>query len=71
MAKETKEMSYEEAQAQLSGIVEKLESGECDLDEMMRLYEKGMALYQLCDEKLASYEGKLKLLMGKAEGSDA
>ena len=42
------EPSFEEAQRELEGIVERLESGEASLDEAITLWERGEELYRLC-----------------------
>ena len=40
----------------LESIVEKLENGEVDLEESVKLYEEGMSLKKACEEKLKSIE---------------
>lgn len=52
--------SYEEKQAALEAIVQKLESGNVPLDEMIALYEQGEALYRACAETLDTYEKRLQ-----------
>ena len=44
MAAKPKEPSFEEALKSLEGIVARLESGEANLDESIRLFEEGMRL---------------------------
>jgi len=51
--------SYEQNQQALEEIVTKLESGNVPLEEMMRLYEQGEALYRTCAETLDAYEKRL------------
>ena len=51
--------SYEQKQAELEAIVQKLESGNVPLDEMIALYEQGEALYRDCAATLDAYEKRL------------
>ena len=54
------EQTFEQKQHQLEAIVAQLESGNVPLEEMIRLYEQGEALYRDCAETLDAYEKKLK-----------
>lgn len=63
-----KQLRFEEAMQKLSGIVEKLESGEGSLDEMIRLYEEGMKLVKTCEKQLDAYEATITKLNLSAEG---
>ena len=51
--------TYEQNQQALEEIVAQLESGNVPLDEMIRLYEQGEALYRACAETLDAYEKRL------------
>jgi exodeoxyribonuclease VII small subunit len=53
------EQTFEQKQEQLEAIVARLESGNVPLDEMIRLYEQGEALYRDCAETLDAYEKRL------------
>lgn len=65
-------LRFEDAMQKLSGIVEKLESGEGTLDEMLRLYEEGMKLVKACETQLDAYEATItKLGQGAGGGEDA
>ena len=65
-------LRFEEAMRKLSEIVEKLESGEGSLDEMLRLYEEGMKLVKACETQLDAYEATItKLGQGAGGGEDA
>ena len=44
--------SFENNLKKLEEIVEKLESGEVDLENSVKLYEKGIELKKICEEKL-------------------
>jgi exodeoxyribonuclease VII small subunit len=51
--------TYEQNQQALEEIVSRLESGNVPLEEMIRLYEQGEALYRVCAETLDAYEKRL------------
>jgi exodeoxyribonuclease VII small subunit len=63
------EPRFEEAQRELEQIVERLERGEADLDEAIRLWERGEELYKLCVGKLDSAQGKIEELARRVEAS--
>jgi exodeoxyribonuclease VII small subunit len=57
-----KNQSFEDALNKLEGIVEKFESGELSLDEMIKLYEEGSNLAKFCLAQLEKAENKIKIL---------
>ena len=60
-------MSFEQALAELEGIVARLEQGEVDLEDSIALYERGQALKNHCESRLKAAEGRLeKLVLGAA-----
>ena len=67
--KTEKELPFEQAMQQLSEVVEKLESGEGTLDEMIRLYERGMTLVKACEQRLDAYEATITKL-GQPEAGE-
>ena len=60
MLKKDKELTFEENLKKLEDIVDKLESGEIDLEKSVELYEKGMILKKNCEEKLKKVELQIK-----------
>lgn len=56
------EPTFEQKQEQLETIVQKLESGNVPLEEMIRLYEQGEAIYRDCAKTLDAYEKRLNEL---------
>ncbi len=56
------EPSFEEAQAELERIVERLERGDVELEELTRLWERGEELYRRCAEQLSTAQGKVEEL---------
>jgi exodeoxyribonuclease VII small subunit len=67
MAKEKKPaQSIEIYLKQIEEVVEKLESGEIDLEEAIKNYEKGMALIEKCREILKHSKLRVEMLKRKA-----
>ena len=59
-----KDLSYEQALAELETIVASLESGKLQLDETMQHYERGQALIRHCVDLLDKAELRVKQLSG-------
>ena len=66
---EPAEQTFEQAQAELEQIVARLERGQAPLDEALRLWERGEALYTFCRAKLDAAEGRVEELVRRAEQS--
>ncbi len=62
------EVPFEEAIAELEGIVRQLESGDLGLEHALRLYERGVALVRLCGAQLDRAEERLQVLSLDAQG---
>jgi len=60
------ELSYEEALAELEGIVESLEGEQNPLEESMKLFERGQALVTRCGALLESAQLKVQKLSGES-----
>jgi exodeoxyribonuclease VII small subunit len=65
----TAEPGFEEAQRELEGIVQRLESGEASLDEAIALWERGEQLYRLCAAKLDSAQGRIDELQRRIDAA--
>jgi exodeoxyribonuclease VII small subunit len=63
------EPSFEQAQRELEQIVERLERGDVDLDEAIRLWERGEELYAICVTKLDSAQGKIEELARRVDAA--
>ena len=66
------EPTFEQAQAELEQIVERLERGDVELEELAKLWERGEELYRRCAEQLTAAQGKIeelakRLLEGEPE----
>ena len=55
-------LTFEAAQRELEGIVERLERGEATLDETIALWERGEELYRFCLGKLDAAHGRIEEL---------
>jgi exodeoxyribonuclease VII small subunit len=64
---ESVERTFEQAQAELEQIVERLERGQAPLDEALKLWERGEELYAFCRAKLDAAEGRVEELARRAE----
>ena len=63
------EATFEQAQAELEQIVERLERGQASLDEALALWERGEKLYAFCRERLDAAQGKVEELARRVEQS--
>ena len=63
------EPTFEQAQAELEQIVDRLERGQTPLDEALKLWERGEELYAFCRDKLDAAEGRVEELARRAEQS--
>ena len=64
--KAVEDLTYEEALAELEGIVETLEGEQNPLDEAMKLFERGQALIVRCGRLLESAQLKVQKLAGES-----
>jgi exodeoxyribonuclease VII small subunit len=64
---EPAEPTFEQAQAELEQIVDRLERGQVPLDEALALWERGEQLYAVCRAKLDAAEGKVEELVRRTE----
>jgi exodeoxyribonuclease VII small subunit len=64
--KPVEELSYEEALAELEGIVESLEGEQSALEDSMKLFERGQILAAHCGGLLESAQLKVQKLVGES-----
>ena len=62
--------NYEDSVVRLQEIVALLESGECSLDESMKLFEEGTKLVSFCNTSLDKAQTKIKELTEIEKGVD-
>jgi exodeoxyribonuclease VII small subunit len=58
------ELTYEEALAELEGIVEALETGQNALEDSMKMFERGQALVSRCNGLLETAQLRVQKLAG-------
>ncbi|HEV8463308.1 MAG TPA: exodeoxyribonuclease VII small subunit [Gaiellaceae bacterium] len=56
------QLTFEEAQKELEAIVQRLEHGDADVDELTKLWERGEELYKICTAKLDLVRGRIEEL---------
>ena len=66
-------LSFEKALAALEDIVARLEAGKVDLEESIKIYERGEALRAHCEKKLKEAEARIEKITldpaGKPKGT--
>ncbi|HWY26488.1 MAG TPA: exodeoxyribonuclease VII small subunit [Candidatus Angelobacter sp.] len=62
---------FEKSLARLEEVVKRLESAELSLDDAMRLFEEGVKLSRDCQKQLEEAEGRVEILLKKADGKIA
>ena len=60
----------EELFAKLDQVAKELESGDTSLEESFGLYQKGMEMLKLCNEKIDTVEKKVQVLEENGEIHD-
>ena len=65
------EPTFEESQAELERIVERLERGDVELEELAKLWERGEELYRRCAAQLADAQGRIEELARRLDGDPA
>ena len=63
------EKTFESALGELELIVQQLEQGDLDLEESLKLFEKGVKLSRECRERLAKAERRIEILLKDSNGN--
>jgi exodeoxyribonuclease VII small subunit len=66
-----KKGDFERSLGRLEEVVKRLESAELSLDEAMKLFEEGVTLSRECQKQLEEAEGRIEILLKKADGKIA
>jgi exodeoxyribonuclease VII small subunit len=64
-------LSFEQAVAELEGIVAKLERGDVALDQSIAIYERGEALKKHCETLLSAAEARIEKIRLDRNGKPA
>lgn len=70
MAKEKKELTYEEARARLTEITEKLSLGNLGLEDTLKLWEEGEKLAEICQKILDQAQARLEEIQSEYEDTE-
>ena len=62
---------FEKSLARLEEVVKRLESPDLSLDDAMKLFEEGVKLSRECQKQLEEAEGRVEILLKKADGKIA
>jgi len=68
-AQNIKDLNFETALEELEKIVQKLESGEVELEQSITMYERGAALKAHCEGKLKAAKLKIEKIVLDADGT--
>jgi len=63
--KKIENLSFEESLGELEHIVQNLEKGDLSLEDSMTLFERGLSLSKISQEKLKDAEQRIQILMKK------
>jgi len=64
------ELGFEQAQAELEQIVERLERGDVGLEELTKLWERGEELYRRCAAQLTDAQGRIEELARRLDAQE-
>lgn len=64
------EMGYEEARDELIAVVQRLEQGGLDLEESLKLWERGEELAKCCEEHLAGARRRVSEALAAREDDE-
>lgn len=67
-AETPKKGDFEKSLARLEEVVKRLDNTDLALDDAMKLFEEGMKLSQECQKQLEDAEGRVEILLKKADG---
>src|SRR6202048_5179055 len=62
------DLNFETAMDRLEKIVEQMESGQLQLEDLIVRYEEGMNLVKVCQDRLASAEQKIEIIARNSAG---
>ena len=65
MAKEEKELNFEENIKKLEEIVKELETGEVPLDEAINKFTEACKISEICDKKLKNATDSINKILGE------
>jgi len=70
-AETSKKGDFERSLGRLEEVVKRLENADLSLDDAMKLFEEGVTLSRECQKQLEEAEGRIEILLKKADGKIA
>ena len=70
MARDSKAPDFEQALAELEGLVERLERGDLPLEEALKAFERGVALTRQCQTSLQAARQKVEILLKRGSKAE-
>lgn len=64
----TKKVKFEDRMERIGEIVSRLDAGDADLDESLKLYEEGIRLVRECTKQLDEATQTVKMLQATPDG---
>lgn len=64
----TRDPAFEDALSQLEELVREMESDQMPLEDLIRNYEQGTKLFQVCEKRLEEAEGRIEIIRKKRNG---
>jgi len=65
------EVRFEKALGELKAIVDKLEKGDLELDESLKMFERGVKLMAVCSKKLDDAQRRVEIVLKESGGRKA
>lgn len=62
------DFNFEEAIAEIERILKALENKNLDLDTAIKLYERGIRLIQICEERLKNARTRIEVILKDEKG---
>ena len=71
MSKENNDqgLTFEENLSKAKNIIDKLELGDCNLEEMLILYEEALSSLQKCNKKILEFEEHISIIKKTPDNS--
>lgn len=70
MARKNQAPDFEAALKELEGIVTRMEAGDVNLEESLKLFERGVELTRTCQQALQTAEQKVQVLLDRQGGQE-
>jgi exodeoxyribonuclease VII small subunit len=70
LVRDIKAPDFEEALAELEGLVERLERGDLPLDEALKTFERGVELTRHCQASLKAAQQKVEILLKRGSSTE-